>query len=338
MADRTHKINFALNSIPTYNGDPNKLSTFINAVNTIQTILGTLNPPLDDFDKEIAFLHIKSKITEKALDSIKDTDFSSWNNLRTHLINNFKDRTNSVTILNDILKIQHIKNPYKLLEITKEKYLSFKSRISIEENDNSKKIAIINYAEKLIVSNFISSIQDPFKNNLATRNPANISEIETLLQNDFQYLKISNKFQTSQDFPNTSQSRFPREPFNTKLAQNKPMRPFAPRQNVQNAQGMKTTPMSIQTRQTFQPRKFNHFQPQTQTSPHYTVKELYNNDDYYERNENFENYDNFENYENSEKYNETEIDQNCENDETEPSVPLQNSFLDAISLEIQEKS
>ena len=113
MENRTQKLNFALNSVPVYNGDPNKLSQFVNAVNTVQTLFGTLDSPLDDFDKVVAFLHIRSKITHKALDSIKDIEFTSWNKLKEHLINNFKDKTNSTTIINELLKLQNIKNLIK---------------------------------------------------------------------------------------------------------------------------------------------------------------------------------------------------------------------------------
>lgn len=290
MADRTQKINFALQSIPVYNGDPNKLSNFINSVNTIQNLFGTLSPPLDAFDSAVIFLNIKSKITERALDSIKDLEFSNWDELRSHLVNTFKDKTNSVTIINEILKIQTIKNPYKLLEVTKEKFLSFKSRISIEENDPGTKLVIIKFAEKLIINNFISTVNDPYRNNLATRNPQTITDVETLLQNDFQYLKPNDNLNqkptrqiTNNPHQNFPQTRFPTGPINLQN-RNSSNQVFCPKQQFKNAQDINPTPMSIQSRQTFQPRQNNYFSPRfTQQSqrfrtqsPNYVAEEINN--------------------------------------------------------------
>lgn len=80
-------------------------------------------------------------------------------------------------------------------------------------------------------NNFITIINDPYQNNLATRNPQTINDIKVLLQNDFQYLKSDSK------------------------TQNIPFQRFASKQQISNAQNMKPTPMSTQTKQTFQPRQ-----------------------------------------------------------------------------------
>lgn len=339
MADRTSKINFALNSIPIYNGDPNKLSIFINAVNTVQNLFGTFNPPLDNFDTAISFLNIKSKITDKALDSIKDLEFQNWNELREHLIRNFKDRTNSTTIINELLKINN-KNPYKLLEITKEKFTAFKSRLSVEEDNAIKRTTIINFTEKLIVNNFISTVGDPYRNNLATRNPENINEIETLLQNDFQYLKsnqsLSKPVFNNQNLSSTTQRQFPKSnfptgPINFKTTQ-QPPRNFAPRMQIKNAQGIKPTPMSTQTRQIWQPQRptnqpNNYFTQQYNRQPNYVFEELNNTE--------FQPINDIENVETPETFENLELN----NDETENAEIDNNSFLEETSLmNIGEKS
>lgn len=74
-------------------------------------------------------------------------NFENWNELRGYLIENIKGRTNSVTVINELLMIQN-KNPYKLLEIVKEHFLTFKSRLSLEENNANKKTIIIEFTEK----------------------------------------------------------------------------------------------------------------------------------------------------------------------------------------------
>lgn len=349
MSDRIQKINFALGSIPIYNGDINKLTNFINSVDLIQKIFATINPPLDSFETAIIFLNIKSKITDKALDSIKDIEFNDWSKLRSHLTETFKDKSNAVTTLNDLLKIQNVKNPYKLLELTKNKFLNFKSRLGIEEKDSVKKSAIIDFTEKLIVNNFISSISDPYRNNLATRNPQNINDIEILLQNDFQYLKPNINFNSNikpvtrqltnippQRFPGTS---FPTGPINFQK-ENPIRKTFAPRQQVKNAQFMKPTPMSTQTRQTFQsrqqyPKPNNYFTQQNRQfgthQPNYITEEINNTELF---NEDFP-LDNENPNENPNEY----LDENLELEypSQENFIPEQNPFLE-ICPDVQEKS
>ena len=43
--------------------------------------------------------------------------------------------------------------------------------------------------EKLIITHFITNLNDPYRNNLATRNPQSLNELEKLVKNDLQYLK-----------------------------------------------------------------------------------------------------------------------------------------------------
>ena len=285
MAERASKITFALSTIPQYDGNSNKLSPFINAVNAIQNLLATIDSPLDDFDKCVAFLSIKSKIVGKALESVKDLEFNTWNELRAQLVDTFKDKSTSVTITNDILKINNIRNPYKLFEVIKEKFLMFKSRPSIEEDYNNRKTAISEFAEKLVVTHFITNISDPYRNNIATRNPQNLNEIEKLLNNDFQYLKYTPAPASRQPvhrLPNIPPMKFPENSFPTGPIkfQNRPNqnKTFAPRQQFKNAQGVKPTPMSLQTKQTFTPRQNrNHFTT-VGPDPNYIVEELHCNE------------------------------------------------------------
>ena len=74
MAERMQKINFALNTIPCYDGNVNTLNMFINSVNMVIDLLGTIQPELDVFEGSTVFLSIRSKIVGKALESIKDSN------------------------------------------------------------------------------------------------------------------------------------------------------------------------------------------------------------------------------------------------------------------------
>lgn len=187
---------------------PSQLTNFINSVNTIQDTFSEINPALNNFERNIIFLNIKNKIIGRALESLADLEFNNWNDLRSHLIATFKTKTKSVTILNDLLKIKNIRNPNELLELTKNKFSSFKFRLGIEEDDVNKISTILSFAGKLVVNNFISVIDEPYRNNLATRNPKTINEIQLILQNDFHHLN-QNMNQIPQPIPEQLQNTLP---------------------------------------------------------------------------------------------------------------------------------
>ena len=191
MAERMQRMNFALNTIPYYDGNTNTLNMFVNAINSVLALLGMIQPELDAFDIATIFLAIRSKITGKALESIKDLKIRSWDELKECLLRNFADKSSSVTILNEILIITNIKNSTLFFDIRKGKFNNFKSKMFIEEEDDIKKDAIIKFVEKLIITHYIMNLNDPFRNNLATRNLQTLNAIETLIKNDLQYLKTN---------------------------------------------------------------------------------------------------------------------------------------------------
>ena len=71
------------------------------------------------------------------MQSIKELDIRSWAVLKESLINNFADKFNSVTVLNSILNVKNIKNPSTFLEIVKNKFNDFKSRLYVEHDNAS---------------------------------------------------------------------------------------------------------------------------------------------------------------------------------------------------------
>jgi len=44
---------------------------------------------------------------------------------------------------------------------------------------------------KLIIAHYVSNINDPFRNNLVTRNSKTLNEVEILIKNNLQHLKIN---------------------------------------------------------------------------------------------------------------------------------------------------
>jgi len=256
------RINFALNTIPYYDGNTNALNMFINAVNSVLTLLGMIQPELDPFEMATTFLAVRSKITGKALESIKDLSISSWEELKECLLRNFADKSNSVTILNEILNVTNIKNPTLFFDIIKGKFNNFKSKMFIEEEDDVKKNAVIKFVEKLIITHYITNLNDPFRNNLATRNPQTLNAIETLIKNDLQYLKTNqpqrpmgntyNNYNSNNHFNKNKPQAF-QPKFNTNRTPyqgNDKRFNFGTPMPTRNSNFQRPEPMSIQTRQT----------------------------------------------------------------------------------------
>ena len=114
--------------------------------------------------------------------------------------------------------------------------------------------------EKLIITHYITNLNDPFHNNLATRNPKTLNDIETLIKNDLQYLRdnqlqrpVNNNFNTNNYFnrSNKAQVHEPKFTINrTPYPNNKPFNFKAPQTYTRNDNFPKPEPMSVQTRQT----------------------------------------------------------------------------------------
>ena len=261
--ERTQKIDLVLKTIPVYDGSTSTLNTFISTVNLVHDVLSTINPALDMFENSTVFLSIKSKITGKALESVKDLEIRSWSSLRDTLISNFSDKSNSVTILNSILNIKNIKNPLLFFEAIKGKFNNFQSRLFTENDDQEKRKAITDFVEKLIIAHFITNLNDPFRNNLATRNPKTLNEVEALVKNDLQYLRAE---QTNKPALNiNNQYPFKQSPNKINFGQNRPLnRPMFNNGNYNNHNNRNNNtnrtakmpdpePMSVQTRQNTRP-------------------------------------------------------------------------------------
>ena len=238
-----------------------------------------LYPALDAFENSTVFLSTRSKITGRALESIKDLEHRSWSVLREKLINNFSDKSNSITILNSILNIKGIKMSL-FFETTKGKFNNFQSRLFIENDNLENRKAITEFVEKLVITHFITNLNNPSRNNLATRNPKSVIELETLVKNDLQYLRSD---QSNKPILNTNNQHAFRPSPNkttnrTNFGQigppNKPMFGNSSNYNNCNYNNNRTLnlsnpdPMSVQTRQTrpWQRESFNNNNEQQSSS------------------------------------------------------------------------
>ena len=138
----------------------------------------------------VIFLSVRSKIVGKALDSIKDVEITGWDHLKENLLSSFAVKSTFVTILNEILNINNTKIQIYFDSI-KSKFNKYRAKLIVEEEEEVKRTAVLNFVEKLVILHYITNINDPFRNNLATRNSKTLNETEILLKNDLQYLKAN---------------------------------------------------------------------------------------------------------------------------------------------------
>ena len=266
--DRIQKIDLILKTIPFYEGNCNTLNAFISSVDLVHDVLNTINPALDAFESSTTFLSMRSKIVGKALDSIKDLEIRSWTTLREVLIGNFSDKSNSITILNSILNIENVKNPTLFFDLIKGKFNNFQLKLYVENEEADCRKAISDFVEKLVITHFITNLNDPFRNNLATRNPRSLNELEKLVRNDLQYLKTEHSGKPTQGENNHHGFRQEaKKPiYRTNYVQNRPTHGHHNNNNYNNNYNRNNNnnnhrntrlphpePMSVQTRQVSRP-------------------------------------------------------------------------------------
>lgn len=296
-------INDLVNAIPKYNGNPKALTRFVTQTDEIIELINGLQP--NEIQIKLILFQIKAKLTDRAEELINDHKFDTWKDLREFLIAKYEDKQQAPTIACNMVKLQQGKlTTFEYLQEIKKHKDRATAKINLCNLTTEAKDGIIVFIESIAVHSFISNCKDPYRNNLATRNPATLEAIETLLTNDFQYLH-ENQHQ-HQNF-NKPKIMFKPTPYNFNLpAQQKPYttyqnhqspmykfptpqraqqiykpKPFAPRANVRNAQFVNPTPMSAQTRQTQSQNYFQQNRPQNsfhqnQPQQNFAFEELFN--------------------------------------------------------------
>lgn len=316
-------INDLVNAIPKYNGNPKSLTRFINQTDEIIELINELSPT--EIQKKLVLFQIKTKLIDRAEELISDNTFNSWKELREFLIIKYDDKQQPPSIVCNMVKLQQGRlTIFEYLKEIQNHYNRAVAKTNLCKLQPLSKEGIIVFIQSMAVHSFISNCKDPYRNNLATRNPSTLEEIESLLTNDFQYL--DEKQHQNQNFakpkvpfkpishnpssfvpqnPHFMQNRYrsPMQKFNVpqRTQQVHQPKPFAPRENVRNAQFQNHTPMSTQTKFS---RPQNFFQ-QTRPQQNFITEELYN--------QNFET----DAYENPEIENYSEIEQTIENNENE---------------------
>ena len=143
------------------------------------------------------------------------------------------------------------------------------------ENQNAEcRLAISDFTEKLIITHFITNVNDPFRNNLETRNPKSLNELETLVRNDLQYLRPEqfNKQPMNGNNQYTFKPKQKKLMYRTNFGQNKPIYNNNHNNNNYNKNDGRSEklpvpePMSVQSRSITRPWQRESFNTQEQQS------------------------------------------------------------------------
>lgn len=270
------EIKSLTDTIPRFNGNSKQLSYFISRVEETNTLINSCTPAVSETLKRIAFINVKSKLCDKAAEVVQEQTFENWQALKTFLINKFSNKQTSHSILLDIMYKRCNKNPIDFVNEIMELYALYKQKLTLENNNAP---IIYSQNEKLVVLHTIISLRDPLRNNLATRNPQTLNELDSLLRNDFQYLKISNFNQ------NITVNKIKALPDKHNIQSDNTKKHFSNNYNnnyrQNNYNGTKnhyvSTPMSTSTKQTRTPD--NYFtRNKSNQATNWIAKELHNND------------------------------------------------------------
>jgi len=121
-----------IHAIEVFNGDPNTLYTFISRIDFILALYQTT----DERQKLIIFGHIERNISGDVIRTLGVTNLSSWSELRTQLILNYKPQTPNHQLLEEFRNTQYRGNIRHFLEEAERKRQILMSKLELENNTN----------------------------------------------------------------------------------------------------------------------------------------------------------------------------------------------------------
>lgn len=119
-----------IHAIEVFNGDPNTLYTFISRIDFILALYQTT----DERQKLIIFGHIERNISGDVIRTLGVTNLSSWSELRTQLILNYKPQAPNHQLLEEFRNTQYRGNVRHFLEEAERKRQILISKLELENN------------------------------------------------------------------------------------------------------------------------------------------------------------------------------------------------------------
>lgn len=244
-----------LQIIPEFNGE--NVIQLHRFLNLSEKILSTYADTVDvrNFQNEIIFHGIISRLTGKAARCLNINPVSTWEELKDTLLLNFGDKRDKTDLVFQLLNMRH-KPGQTYLQFFEniESHLEILCQyISLHHNNTAERQLLTNEYTNLALATLLKYVQEPMANYLRNQKPRTLPEAKSIIftqsQNIGQYPMIHNPQQRR---PNqNTNTNIPRQNYqNTNTS--------VPRQNHQNTNH---TFNNQQYRQTFPSQPINNLNP-----------------------------------------------------------------------------
>lgn len=303
-----------LNMVPDFYGETELLPRFIEISEKLVNKFYNAQD-VNDFQNEYLMSSILAKIKGEAARNISCCTINSWLDLKTALLNTYADKRDCYSLNIEMTELkQENESPFEFYNRV-QKLLNLQiSYLSTHLPHNESHILsefFRNYALRIL----LRGLKEPIGGLMRTKNPSNLNSALSMLTNDFQFeinqqklskqkfiqkpmpqikpilqqplqltnfshnLKYNSNPASSNNINRQNTSNFNKNSGFTNQYKT-PTNVFKPNQNF-NRPLPKPTPMSISTRNTFQPNS-----RQNQFNKKYAFEELYNvNDEQFDENE-----------------------------------------------------
>lgn len=264
-----------IDAVPEYSGEIKSLPRFIKEADNFYTVMNSLN--LTQIQKTYCFSMLQKKFIDKAKDILDTQEFTSWDDIKLYLQNNFEDKSTYNTLLLTTLKITQIDNNINdTLKKFKELYQRMTSKIQRLQYEPYGKRCLIIETQKTVVSHFISLLPTNFRASFISKNPQTLDACEQLLINEYNSLQLHRSPMTRippqkpQKYFNHPPQKFPSQQFPSRPFNPQDSRPSGPqtfaRQNIRNG---------IETRREFRPTPMSGMTKTTIPMSTQTIKQNY---------------------------------------------------------------
>jgi len=249
-------------TVPTFNGDPNALTPYINSCDFLFNTYGHVNDPLI---KNYLIRAVLTKLVDRAQILIScRPELNDWPSIKTTLTQCFGDRRNLECLEHDLIMSKPQKN---------ESIIEFGARLQVlrsnlaskicntTEFDKTTKQIYIRQYEQLSLKTFIRNLPNQLQSIIRLKNPDTLETAMSYVIEEENFSYTSNILKNQ----NFNKSNHFTQNFRPNLSNTRNFNSFS-QQNPSNFNQFRQQ-NSNQFNQQFQPRPFNQFNPQFRQQP-----------------------------------------------------------------------
>lgn len=173
QAINASRIPDTIKLLPTYDGEPKLLKTWIDSV---ESILNLYRPLRGNPIFNVWLLHIKHKLIGKASDALTRTPLV-WNDIKQTLIEHFGDQRDLTTLSQNIpfLK-QNEKSITEFYHECSELYADMNAKISLDNNNEGHVEPIMRMIGAMIRDAFVDGLNEPYSSYTRNYRPGTLIE------------------------------------------------------------------------------------------------------------------------------------------------------------------